>query len=73
MIIQEIITNDLDINSDIIIEYFKTLEYGEIPTIDGLMQYVNDNYYCSDLEINSDGEYQGDNAELIELFNEYND
>lgn len=73
MIIQEIITNDFDINSDIIIEYFETLEYGEIPTIDGLMQHVNDYYTYSDFEINSDGEYQGDNIELIELFNEYND
>ena len=73
MIIQETITNDFDINSDIIIEYFETLEYGEIPTIDDLMQYVNDMYICSDFEINSEEEYQGDNTELIELFNEYND
>ena len=73
MIIQEIITNDLDINLDIIIEYFETLEDGEIPTIEGLMQHVDNYYICSDFEINSNEEYQGDNTELIELFNEYND
>ena len=63
-------TNELEIDNDIICDYFSNLE-GEVPNIDDLMCFINSHYYCSDFIDDTYWDYEGDNVELLEMYNEY--
>lgn len=71
MEITEICTNSLDIDNNVICEYFNTLEDEELPSIEGLMSFVNYNYFVEDFEDYSEVSYKGDEKELLEIYNEF--
>ena len=64
-------TNELEIDDDIICDYFSNLEGEEVPNIDDLMCFINNHYYCSDFIDDTYWDYEGDNVELLEMYNEY--
>lgn len=63
-------TNELEIDNDIIYDYFSNLEE-ETPSIDDLMYFINNNYSNYDFVTDTYWDYEGDNVELLEMYNEY--
>ena len=70
MIITEKHIIELDIDVDVIYDYFENLEE-ETPSIDGLMSFINDFYYNSDFTTDVYSYYDGDNTSLLEMYNEF--
>lgn len=70
MIITEKHIIELDIDVDVICDYFENLEE-ETPSVDGLMSFINDFYYNSDFTTDVYSYYDGDNTSLLEMYNEF--
>jgi hypothetical protein len=71
MNIIEKVYNEVEVDQDVILDYFMNLEEDESPTIDGLVDFIHSDYYVSDLIVQTDVEYEGDESELLEAFAEY--
>ena len=71
MIIVETVYNDLEINSDFLLEYFDSLKKEESPSIDELINYLDRTYYLFEFITRVDINHEGDETELKECYIEY--
>ena len=68
MEIKEVVTNLLKIDDDTVNEYLEQLDSDEYPSIIGLIDYIERNYYLPDFyDTTIDCEYYGNNLD----FNKY--
>ena len=71
MKIFEYIINELDVDEEILSQYFQSLEEREGPSIQGLFDYIYRNYYVSDLIKDYEVKNVGDINELLEYYKKY--
>ena len=71
MEIIEHIENTLELDENIILEYFEQKNENEEISIDNLMNYISETGYISDYVEYEDYSYNGDELLLKEMYSEY--
>lgn len=69
MVLTEHIYNQMEVDDEIVYEYFKTLEEGKIPTVTGLVDFLDETYDIGGFIYDTGIDYSSE--ELEDLYNKF--